>query len=72
MRWKAQFLKKVKEDCNASYVKTIAWSIAVKEVTNTLIFYIFEYGAKYIAEFSAESSPKSYFIKIYYLKNLKK
>ena len=50
--------KKIKEDCNASYVKTIAWSVAVKEVTNTLVFYIFEYGAEYIAEFSAQSSPK--------------
>ena len=58
MRWKGQFFKKIKEDCNASYVNTIAWSVAVKEVTNTLVFYIFEYGAEYIAEFSAQSSPK--------------
>ena len=40
---------------SGSCVKIAAWSIVVKEGTNTLIFYIFEYGAEYCAEFSAES-----------------
>ena len=41
-----------------SCVKIIASSIVVKEGTNTLIFDIFEYGAKYGAECSAESGAK--------------
>ena len=41
-----------------SCVKIFAWSIVVKECTNTLIFYIFEYGAEYGAEYSAGSGAK--------------
>ena len=40
----------LKEECEVSCVKIIAWSIVVQEGTNTLAFYIFEYGAKYGAE----------------------
>ena len=53
----------MKEECNMSCVKIIAWSIVVKEGINTLIFYIFEHdAAEYGAECSAESGAKYYFI----------
>ena len=38
------------------------WSRVIQEGTNTLLFYIFEYGAEYSAEYSAESGAKWYFI----------
>ena len=41
-----------------SCVKIILWSIVVQKGTNTVIFYIFEYGAEYGAECSAESGAK--------------
>ena len=37
----------IKEGYKVSGVKIIAWLIFVKGGTNTLIFYIFEYDAKY-------------------------
>ena len=40
----------LKEECEVSYVKIIARSIVAQEGTNTLVFYIFEYVAKYGAE----------------------
>ena len=46
------FLKifiEMKKECKMFYVKTIAWSIVVKEGTNALILYIFEYGTEYFA-----------------------
>ena len=43
---------------SGSCVKTTAWSIVVKEGTNTLIFYIFEYDAESGAECSAEYGAK--------------
>ena len=48
----------MKEGYKVSCVKITASPIVVKEGTNTLIFYIFEYGAKYDAECSAESGTK--------------
>ena len=45
----------IKEGYKVSGVKIIVWLIFNKEGTNTLIFYILEYGAKYDAECSAES-----------------
>ena len=36
----------------------MARSIVAKEVTNTLIFYIFEYGAEYGAECSVHCDAK--------------
>ena len=49
-----------KEGCKVSCVKIVSWSIVAKDGTNTLIFYIFEYGAEYGAKFSAESGAKWY------------
>ena len=52
----------MKEGCKLSCVKIIMWSRVIQEGTNTLLFYIFEYGAEYSAEYSAESGAKWYFI----------
>ena len=55
------FLKifiEMKKECKMSCVKTIAWSIVVKEGTNALILYIFQYGTEYFAECSAECGAK--------------
>ena len=41
-----------------SCVKVMARSIVAKEGTNTLIFYIFEYGAEYGAECSVHCDAK--------------
>ena len=57
MRWRAQFFL-IQGGCKASCVKIVSWSIVAKDGTNTLIFYIFEYGAEYGAKFSAESGAK--------------
>ena len=62
MQWRAQVFFEMKEAWNVSCLKVIAWSVVVKEGTNTLTFYIFEYGAEYGAECSAESGAKQYFI----------
>ena len=48
----------MKEECEVSCVKIIACQIIFKEGTNTLNFYVFEYGAYYSAECSAESGAK--------------
>ena len=48
----------MKEGCKVSCVKTIAWSVVVQEGARTVIFYIFEYDAEYVAECSAESGAK--------------
>ena len=52
------FYFEMKEGCKVSCVTIIAWIIVFKEVTNTQIFYISDYGAEYgagcCAEFAAE------------------
>ena len=48
----------MKEGYKVSHVKIIVLLIVAKEGTNTLIFYIFEYGAEHAAECSAESGAK--------------
>ena len=48
----------MKEECKVSYVKLIMWSIVARKSSNILIFYIFEYRARYGAECSAESGAK--------------
>ena len=45
-------------ECKVFCVKLILWSIIAQKGTNLLIFYIFEYGAEYDAECSAESGAK--------------
>ena len=48
----------MKEEYKVSHVKITALLIVAKKGTNTLIFYIFEYGAEHAAECSAESGVK--------------
>ena len=48
-------LFEMKQGCTVSSVKVITWSVVVNKGTNTLIFSIFEHGAEYCAECSAES-----------------
>ena len=64
------FFLGIKEECDVFCVKSILWSIVAQKGTNILIFYIFECGAEYGAECSAESGGKYYFIKKAALKNL--
>ena len=45
----------LKEECKAFCVKLFLWSIVAQKGTNILTFYIFESGAEYRAECSAES-----------------
>ena len=52
------FFFEMKEECKVSCVKLVTWSIFARKSTNILIFYIFEYGAQYGAECSAESGAK--------------
>ena len=52
------FFFEIKKTRKVSCVKIIAWSIVVQEGTNTVIAYIFKYGAEYGAECSAESGAK--------------
>ena len=52
---KSANLFEMKERYAVSSVKVIMWSVVVNKVTNTLIFYIFEHGAEYGAEGTAES-----------------
>ena len=40
----------MKEGCKVSCVTIIGWLTVFKEVTNTLIFYISDYGAEYGAK----------------------
>ena len=51
----AMFFFEMKEECKVSFVKLVMWSIVAQKSSNILIFYIFEYRAKYGAECSAES-----------------
>ena len=48
----------MKEECTVFCVKLVLWSIVSQKGTNILIFYIFESGAEYGAECSAESGAK--------------
>ena len=48
----------MKTGYKASCLKIMVWSIVVKENTNVLTFYIFEYGVAYGAECSAEFGAK--------------
>ena len=48
----------MKKGCKVSCVKLIAWSVVLKEDTNTVTFHIFEYGAEFGAECSAQSGTK--------------
>ena len=48
----------MKEKCEVFSVKLILWSIVAQKGTNILTFYIFESGAEYRAECSAESGAK--------------
>ena len=48
----------MKEECKVFCVKLVLWSIVSQKGTNILIFYIFESGAEYGAECSAESGAK--------------
>ena len=48
----------MKEECEVFCVKLILWSMVAQKGTNILIFYIFESGAEYGAECSAESGAK--------------
>ena len=41
-----------------SCLKLVMWSIFAQKGTNIQIFYIFEYGAEYGAQCSAESGAK--------------
>ena len=52
------FFFNMKEGCKVSCVTLIAWLIVFKEVTNTLFFYISDYGVEYSAECCAEYGPK--------------
>ena len=52
------FFLEIKEECEMFCLKLILWSIVAQKGTNILIFYIFEYGAKYGAECTAESGAK--------------
>ena len=52
------FFFEMKEGCKVSCLTIIAWLIIFKEVTDTLIFYISDYSAKYGAECCAESGAK--------------
>ena len=48
----------MKKECKAFCVKLVLWSIVAQKGTNILIFYIFESGAEYGAQCSAESGAK--------------
>ena len=53
-----KFFFEIKEVCKVSCIKIFLWSIVAQKCTNILIFYIFEYGAEYGGECSAESGAK--------------
>ena len=48
----------MKEECKVFCVKLILWSVVAQKGTNMPIFHIFENGAEYGAECSAESGAK--------------
>ena len=52
------FFLEMKEECEVFCVKLILWSIVAQKGANIQFFYIFEYGAEYDAECSAESGAK--------------
>ena len=52
------FFLQIKEECKVFCVKLVLWPIVAQISTNTLIVYIFESGAEYGAECSAESGAK--------------
>ena len=52
------FFFEMKEECEVFCVKLILWSIVAQKGANIQFFYIFEYGAEYDAECSAESGAK--------------
>ena len=52
------FFLEMKEECKEFCVKLFLWSIVAQKGTNILTFYIFESGAEYRAECSAESGAK--------------
>ena len=58
LRWRAQFFWEMKEECKAFCVKLVLRSIVTQKGTNILNFYIFDTGAEYRAECSAESGAK--------------
>ena len=53
-----KFFLEMKEQCKVFCVKLVLWSVFAQIGTNILIFYIFEFGAEYGAECSAESGAK--------------
>ena len=52
------FFLEMKKEREMFCLKLILWSIVAQKCTNMLIFDIFEYGAEYGAECSAESGTK--------------
>ena len=48
----------MKKECKVSCVKLVVCSTVAQKGTNTLVFYIFEQGAEYGAECSAETGAK--------------
>ena len=52
------FFLEMKEECKVFCVKLILWSVVAQKGTNMPIFHIFENGAEYGAECSAESGAK--------------
>ena len=48
----------MKEECKAFCVKLVLRSIVTQKGTNILTFYIFDTGAEYRAECSADSGAK--------------
>ena len=52
------FFLGMKDECKVFCVKLVLWSIVAQKGTNILIFYIFESGAEYGAQCSAESGAK--------------
>ena len=53
-----KFFLEMKKECKVSCVILVLWSIVAQKGTNILIFYIFESGAEYGAECSAEYGAK--------------
>ena len=53
-----KFFLEIKEGCKVFCVKLVSWSIVDQKGTNILFFHIFESGAEYGAECSAESGAK--------------
>ena len=58
------FFLEMKEECKVFFVKLFLGLIVAQKGTNIQIFSIFESGAQYSAECSAESGAKQYFIEM--------